>query len=341
MNESNARRLAAASSAFFLASSSALAQAPQATHLGSDASLYALMPAPAFVAEARIGDLALGQQHELLLGAPATKPTAKANKGWTSGAVVPFRLTYDGFGYVTFDVGGKILGFDSSGPFEVLALRAWARRAGTRVEVEDLVLNLVPLGTSVEAVAAGGVAGVDVLLAQGSSLQTGFVLRGKLSFHWKGAPPKGSDLSLRLFAGEMAELARDFCAAMPNSTAQRCDLSWSGTTSLYAKNLVLRATGGIPDGPGMFLAGGTMQSLPFGNGLLCVGAPLERFDPPLSFDSTGSTSHAVDFASPPLGSGPLTVLPGDTRYFQLWYRDPLGVPDVHNLSDALALTFVP
>ncbi len=341
MNESNARRLAAASSAFFLASTAALAQRSETTHLESDAALNALLPAAACVAEARIGDLAQGPQYELLLGAPLQKPAAKAGKGWTSGALVPFRLAYDGFGYFTFEVGGKLLGFETKAPIEVLALRGYARRAGTRVEAQDLLLNLVPLGTTVDAVPAGGVPGLDVLLAHGSSLATGFVLRGKLAFHWKGAAPKGSDLSLRLFAGELADMARDYCTAGLNSLSQRCDLYWSGTTSISAANLVLRARGGIPGSAVMFLAGGSMQSVPFGNGLLCVGAPLERFDPPLGFDSTGSTSQAIDYAVPPLGTGPLAVLPGDTRYFQLWYRDPQGVPDVYNLSDALSLTFVP
>ena len=37
----------------------------------------------------------------------------------------------------------------------------------------------------------------------------------------------------------------------------------------------------------------------------------------------------------------LGVVPGEVRYFQVWYRDPAGFPEPYNLSDAVALTFLP
>ena len=35
------------------------------------------------------------------------------------------------------------------------------------------------------------------------------------------------------------------------------------------------------------------------------------------------------------------IQPADTRYFQLWYRDPLGGLSGFNLSNGLEITFCP
>ena len=56
-----------------------------------------------------------------------------------------------------------------------------------------------------------------------------------------------------------------------------------------------------------------------------------------STDSTGHVSFPVDFAASPLN----TLVPGDTRYFMLWYRDPAGGPNGYNGSSALAATMCP
>jgi hypothetical protein len=36
-----------------------------------------------------------------------------------------------------------------------------------------------------------------------------------------------------------------------------------------------------------------------------------------------------------------TLVPGDTRYFMLWFRDPAGGPNGYNGSSALQATICP
>ena len=49
----------------------------------------------------------------------------------------------------------------------------------------------------------------------------------------------------------------------------------------------------------------------------------------------------VDFTIPPFNGGPGLILPGDTKFFQLWYRDTAGGPIGFNLSDGLSVRFCP
>ena len=46
---------------------------------------------------------------------------------------------------------------------------------------------------------------------------------------------------------------------------------------------------------------------------------------------------ALDNQNPPSLNGQIS--PGDTKWFQFWYRDPLGGGAFFNLSDALRVTF--
>jgi hypothetical protein len=72
---------------------------------------------------------------------------------------------------------------------------------------------------------------------------------------------------------------------------------------------------------------------PSGDGLRCAGTNVRRLGV--------RTSDALGLAS--WGSG-LSALgywsAGDTRYFQVWFRDPTGpCGNLTNLSSALAITF--
>lgn len=320
---------------------SAWAQGPSASFPDSDAALDALLPAPAAVVTARIGDRLGAGQHELKLAGAAAQAGASTNFGWVNGASVPFRLTHDGFGQLTFTVGGKLLGLASSGPFEGLALRAQALPTGSSLAVRSLMLNADALPGELLAESLPGSDPLDFMLLHGTPLQSGFVLRGELTLSWVGAAPKGDQLGLVLRAGALAQLDRNYCAATVNSIGERCRMSVGGTSSISAADLELRAQGGIPGSAALFLVGGSGQATPFGNGWLCAGPPLERFDPVLAFDALGTVRLPVDYPSSPLGSGVLAVAPGTKRYLQLWYRDAAAAPSFYNLSDAVELTFVP
>ena len=123
-----------------------------------------------------------------------------------------------------------------------------------------------------------------------------------------------------------------YCIAAPNSVGPGARISASGSKSLAANELTLRATGAPPHQPAVFYLGLTGLELPFGEGFRCVGAPIHRLLPPLAIGATGEISLDLDLGLP-LGGLVHPGLPG-VRY-QLWYRDPAGGPAAFNLSDAL------
>lgn len=334
-------RSTALAAAIALATLPAAAQAPLVTRVDSDAALAEVLPQPAIRVQARAGNHAWGGNHELSIAELGGGPPAKGQRQWKNGQTLPFRVAYDGFGYLAIEVGGAVVAREVDAGFSALALRAASSRKGTSLRASDLRLNHAELGETLLASNSTGALDVDALVVQGVALELGFVLRGKLRLTWENGPPHGDQLTLDLRLGDLASVSQDYCSATPNSTGATCDLDWSGSTSITADQLSLSATGGVPDVGGLVLVSATAQSVPFGNGRLCVGPQVVRLSELLSFDPAGALTFPVHLGSGPLADGPLAVAPGDLRTFQVWYRDPQGPPAFSNLSDALALTFVP
>ena len=110
-----------------------------------------------------------------------------------------------------------------------------------------------------------------------------------------------------------------------NSTGNGAALSTLGSPSVAAADLVLTVSGASGSQPGFFFAGSEMQAggsgTPFLNGLRCIGGqvtPIRKIPSMVQ----GATSFPFP-GSPPLVQL-LGVNPGDTTYFQYWYRDPQG-----------------
>lgn len=106
-----------------------------------------------------------------------------------------------------------------------------------------------------------------------------------------------------------------------NSTGSGALLDFSGSSSLAADDLQLTGTGLAPGQPALLIAGLNAvnggQGNPFGDGLRCVGGSVKRLGLALP-DAGGNASWGPGIAA---GQG---WLPGDARYLQLWYRDPVG-----------------
>jgi hypothetical protein len=335
------RSTALAATCLALAALPASSQGLIVTRADSDASLAALLPQPVVRVQARAGNRAWGGTHELSIAELAGGPLAKAQRAWKDGQTLPFRVTYDGAGYLTFDVGGQVLAREVGASFSALALRAASSRKGTSLRASDLLLDHAELGESLLASAAQSQLDVDALVVQGPSLESGFVLRGELRLAWEKGPPHGDQLTLDVWLGDPADVQQDLCSATPNSSGSVCDLSWWGQTSIAADDLHLSATGGVPQVHGVVLVSSTFQSVPFGNGFLCVGPQIVRLSEVLAFDAQGTLGFAPSLSSGALADGPLAVAPGDLRTFQVWFRDPWAPPAYFNLSDGLALTFLP
>ena len=125
-----------------------------------------------------------------------------------------------------------------------------------------------------------------------------------------------------------------YCTSSPNSAGAGALIDWSGSTSIAANDGFLHASDLPVPTAGIFLFGSMRDQVPFGNGVLCVGGTLKRLDPVQS-DAGGRVSFHLDHSSLPPG----TIVPGDTRYFQLWYRDVPAGGAGFNTSDALEVFF--
>ena len=103
-----------------------------------------------------------------------------------------------------------------------------------------------------------------------------------------------------------------------NSTGGGGVLTAGGTNSVLADDLVLQAAQCRAGEFGMFLQGGSLINSPFKDGLLCMGHPTQRLGF-IQLDAAGagdSSSYSI------VSKG--GVAPGDTRYYQFWFRDGYG-----------------
>jgi FG-GAP repeat protein len=130
------------------------------------------------------------------------------------------------------------------------------------------------------------------------------------------------------------------CEANRNSTGDPALLTAAGSLCVATNNMTLSADTMPPGVPGSFLVSQAAAFVPFvggSQGNLCLAGPVGRFtDPPFVTSPAGTASLRVDLTDIPLGGH--EVQPGETWYFQAWFRDNNPGP-TSNLTDGLELTF--
>lgn len=144
------------------------------------------------------------------------------------------------------------------------------------------------------------------------------------------------DESCRFISLEGATVGTNYCMATPNSLGFPAEIVASGSLSVAANSIVLRANQ-VPDQPGLFFYGPSQTVIPFGNGFLCITGTIGR----LSVENaTGNViTHVLDNTNPP--NAATVISGGSTWNFQCWFRDPTAGGAAFNLSDAIELTFTP
>jgi hypothetical protein len=123
-------------------------------------------------------------------------------------------------------------------------------------------------------------------------------------------------------------------------------LAGSGNASLANDTLVLTATN-TTNQPGIFFQGDIRLGPPpvFGDGLRCCGQNVVRCGTYLPAGNTTNTANGnlIGGNAPPISNiGPNNnLVPGNSRCYQWWYRDPNGGPcgSGFNLSNAIAVTW--
>jgi len=127
-----------------------------------------------------------------------------------------------------------------------------------------------------------------------------------------------------------------------NSTGVGGVLSASGSPSVGADDLQLQGSQIPATTPGLYFQGETVvnggDGLIFGDGLRCAGGHVTRLGVVVA--SGGQSSY------PGLGQDPVSVRggvsAGDTRFYQLWFRDPGGpCSNTFNTTSALQVDWTP
>ena len=152
------------------------------------------------------------------------------------------------------------------------------------------------------------------------------------------------DLSTGLVYSSIVEvrlpLGTITCPGQPNSTGAAATLHAEGSLLTTANDFSLRATQ-LPVGTfGYFLNSPNAGFLPAAGGSqgdLCLGAPIGRFVASAGMaDPDGILGLAVDVGALPRPMGVTAVQPGETWFFQCWYRD---ANQSSNFTSGLQVTF--
>ncbi len=124
------------------------------------------------------------------------------------------------------------------------------------------------------------------------------------------------------------------------SEVQGARLVTNGTASVAADDLVLSVSDSSASQPGLLFQGtsrvaGGLGAV-FGDGLRCVGGSVVRLQP-VAADAQGAAASSLSIMSK---GG---IVPGQTRRYQWWYRDPLGSPcgGGFNLSNGIEVLWTP
>ena len=134
----------------------------------------------------------------------------------------------------------------------------------------------------------------------------------------------------------------NYCGpAVPNSTLQPGVVTALGSEVVAAQDVTLKATQLPPKKFGAFLVAGASGFLPnpgTSQGTLCLSGTIGRYFKLVKKASpAGIISIQVDLNALPFSPN-VAVQPGDTWYFQCWYRD-LNPGNTSNFTDGVAITF--
>jgi len=137
---------------------------------------------------------------------------------------------------------------------------------------------------------------------------------------------------------DICEAPSTYCTTSPNTNGSGALIGYGGSNSVAANDLLLTVQAAATSQFGMFYYGPNQISVPFGEGVRCVGGGVYRLGV-VSTDLFGNATDLLDITAPPQPAGQITV--GSTWNFQFWYRDPQGGPSGFNFSDGLEVPFCP
>jgi hypothetical protein len=132
-----------------------------------------------------------------------------------------------------------------------------------------------------------------------------------------------------------------YCPSNPNSTGAPATIDLSGSRSVSLNDTHLLARDCPPLHPAVFICGVAPAALPLGGGMLCISpfAPgIHRVATALFVQPDGTLDCPLDIQAMPVGNA---ITAGSVWYFQVLFRDHEPGGPAANLSDAIAVTFLP
>ncbi|MEM1449092.1 MAG: hypothetical protein AAGI22_08255 [Planctomycetota bacterium] len=137
-----------------------------------------------------------------------------------------------------------------------------------------------------------------------------------------------------------------YCPGVANSTGNAAELTAIGRLEVVDNDVTL-STVDLPPNSFAFYLASTTQGFamnPGGSdGNLCLGGAIGRYVGPGQIQNAGAAgevSLTLDLTMTPSPTGFVSVAPGETWNYQMWYRDaPGGVP-TSNLTNGLTVTYL-
>ncbi|MEL6714342.1 MAG: hypothetical protein AAFP86_11245, partial [Planctomycetota bacterium] len=136
--------------------------------------------------------------------------------------------------------------------------------------------------------------------------------------------------------------AFQFCDGTVNSTGDRGFMRLEGTRSASTSKTVVGEA--IPPNQFCLLVAGSgmgnMPALGGGEGTLCLGGTLGRYNDQLAAaNAQGVVNFTIDPANIPAGGAFVTAVPGTIYQWQIWHRDVAGAGPTSNLTNAVTIFF--
>ncbi len=167
-----------------------------------------------------------------------------------------------------------------------------------------------------------------------------------LSNHHKSGQFPNDEASMRLVKHIVGGVASStYCdPAEANSTGWPAELVAAGSASAGENHLTLIGSGLPEDSFALFLNGTETKFIPFAGGSqgnLCLGGAIGRYrgvGEVRRVDNLGKVSLQLYLGNTPGPFGPTTILSGETRHFQVWFRD-INPGVASNFSNGASVSF--
>ena len=120
------------------------------------------------------------------------------------------------------------------------------------------------------------------------------------------------------------------------------NIAAAGIASVLGDSVVLTGTGMPPGGPCLYFQGTAQASLPFGDGILCIGGVITRLG--VKFNNLAGTSTIPSGIDPPLSVMGGVPAGGGFRFYSCWYRDAVltyCTPAAFNVTNGVAVIWTP